>query len=102
MILLLCLCLSASSRLLTVQVSWNRPLLSRFDMYNHVFFTVELKALVIYVTGAYVVRKRSIKVAFMDPADGDIGTIVARTCSNLIIFPRGVFKDKSFSDFARQ
>ena len=35
----------------------------------------------------------------MDPADGDIGTIVARTCSNLIIFPRGVFKEKSFSDF---
>ena len=53
----------------------------------------------IYITGSYVVKRKSIKVEFMED---DIGTIVARTCSNLIIFPR-IFKDdiNALSDFCR-
>ena len=49
---------------------------------------IELKALVVYITGSYVARKKSILLDFMR---SDYGTIIARTCSCLIIFPRGVF-----------
>ena len=36
---------------------------------------------------SYVVKRRSVKVEFMND---NIGTIVARTCSNLVIFPCGI------------
>ena len=63
------------------------------------FNFTELKALVIYITGSYVVRKKSIKVEFMESTD--FGTVVARTCSNLIIFPQNIFKQEDPEAFAK-
>ena len=40
----------------------------------------------VFITGSAVVWQQSIKVEF---SDDDVGTILARTCSNLIVFPRG-------------
>lgn len=47
-----------------------------------------------FITGSCVVKKSSIKVQF---AGDDVGTILAHTCSKVITFPRGVFKDETDS-----
>ena len=36
-------------------------------------------------------RKDSVKVDFMETTTDSMGSIVARTCSNEIIFPQGIF-----------
>lgn len=51
-------------------------------------FIAELKSLVIFITGSNIVKRRSIKV------EDEVGSILARTCSKLIIFPRGLFKEE--------
>ncbi len=55
---------------------------------------VGLRAFVRHVTGAEVLRKRSIRVEFME---GSSGCITVHTCANQITLPRGVFMDEEDS-----
>ena len=48
-------------------------------------------SLLVYITGCCVPRKESLKVEFMETTDS-MKAIVARTCSNEILFPQGVFR----------
>ena len=63
------------------------------------FMPVDLRALLQYVTGLEIVKKKSIKFAFNED---DYGVITAHTCGTLITFPRRVFQasEDSYAKFA--
>ena len=75
-----------------------RPLNYKF-LYWLVFVYLELRQFMCHVTGNPIPVPRSIKLEVEDIMDW--GTIVAHTCTSMIIFPRKVFThgNESFEVF---